>query len=107
MTLGHLSPRTPDAGDRHHLWNNNGTWWVHYTLHFGHRKRRIRRSLKTRSLAEAICSRDALFDRIARDGEWVADRGDDMRRMLFLGPDHLAGTDPAAARPRSVGAAAA
>jgi len=107
MTLGHLSPRTPDAGDRHHLWNNNGTWWVHYTLHFGHRKRRIRRSLKTRSLAEAICSRDELFARIARNGEWVADRGDDMRRMLFLGPDHLAGTDPAAARPRSVGAAAA
>jgi hypothetical protein len=102
MTLGHLSPRTPDAGDRHHLWNNNGTWWVHYTLHFGHRKRRIRRSL-----AEAICRRDELFARIARDGEWVADRGDDMRRMLFLGPDHLAGTDPAAARPRSVGAAAA
>ena len=107
MTLGHLSPRTPDAGDRHHLWNNNGTWWVHYTLHFGHRKRRIRRSLKTRSLAEAICRRDELFARSARDGEWVADRGDDMRRMLFLGPDHLAGTDPAAARPRSVGAAAA
>ena len=72
MTLGHLSPRTPDAGDRHHLWNNNGTWWVHYTLHFGHRKRRIRRSLKTRSLAEAICRRDELFARIARDGEWVA-----------------------------------
>jgi hypothetical protein len=29
-----------------------------------------------------------------------------MRRMLFLGPDHLAGTDAATARPRSVGAAA-
>ena len=84
MSLGHLSPRTPDAGDRHHLWNNNGTWWVHYTLHFGHRKRRIRRSLKTRSLDEAIRRRDELFARIARDGEWLPERGDEPRRMLIL-----------------------
>jgi hypothetical protein len=61
----------------------------------------------TTSGTTTVCRRDELFARIARDGEWVADRGDDMRRMLFLGPDHLAGTDPAAARPRSVGAAAA
>lgn len=74
MTLGHLSPRTPDAGDRHHLWNNNGTWWVHYTLHFGHRKRRIRRSLETSTLDEAVRRRDALLARLAVEGETVADR---------------------------------
>lgn len=84
MTRGHLSSRSGTPGDRHHLWNNNGTWWVHYTLHFGHRKRRIRRSLKTRSLEEAIRRRDELFASIARDGEWVEDRGDGGRRMLVL-----------------------
>jgi hypothetical protein len=24
-----LNPGNPD----HHLWNNNGTWWCHYTVH--------------------------------------------------------------------------
>ena len=76
MPQGYLSARTGDSGDLHHLWNNNGTWWVHYTLHFGHRKRRIRRSLKTRSLDEAIRRRDDLFTVIARDGEWVEERGE-------------------------------
>jgi hypothetical protein len=73
---GHLSSRNCTAGDRHHLWNNNGTWWVHYTLHFGDRKRRIRRSLKTRLLEEAVRRRDELFAQIAREGEWVRERGD-------------------------------
>lgn len=74
MPLGYLSSRSTNSGSCHHLWLNNGTWWVHYTLHFGYRKRRIRRSLKTRSLDEAIRRRDELFDRIAREGEWVEDR---------------------------------
>jgi hypothetical protein len=82
MSKGHLSSRRCTAGDRHHLWNNNGTWWVHYTLHFGHRKRRIRRSLKTRSLDEAIRRRDELFAQIVRDGEWVADRSDLNRYLV-------------------------
>jgi hypothetical protein len=82
MTRGHLSSRSGTPGDRHHLWNNNGTWWVHYTLHFGHRKRRIRRSLKTRSLDEAIRRRDDLFAQIVRDGEWVADRSDLNRYLV-------------------------
>jgi hypothetical protein len=84
MTRGHLSSRSGTPGDRHHLWNNNGTWWVHYTLHFRHRKRRIRRSLKTRSLEEAIRRRDELFASIARDGEWIEERGDGGGRMLVL-----------------------
>ena len=28
-----LSLRVNDANENHHLWNNNGTWWVHYTVH--------------------------------------------------------------------------
>jgi hypothetical protein len=38
----------------HHLWLNNGTWWVHYTLNFDFRTRRVRRSLGTRDAAEAV-----------------------------------------------------
>jgi hypothetical protein len=47
---------------------------VHYTLHFGHRKRRIRRSLETSTLDEAVRRRDALLARLAVEGETVADR---------------------------------
>ena len=74
MPLGRLSARIDAANERHHLWCNNGTWWVHYTLNFDFRTRRVRRSLKTPSLAEAIRKRDDLFERLASEGEWVPDR---------------------------------
>lgn len=93
MPRGHLSSRSGKSGDRHHLWNNNGTWWVHYTLHFGHRKRRIRRSLQTRSLEEAIRRRDELFVSIARGGEWVEERGDPVS-WIPLRPLPAVGSDP-------------
>jgi hypothetical protein len=47
---------------------------VAYTLHFGGRKRRIRRSLGTKCLADAIRLRDELFARIEREGEAVPER---------------------------------
>ncbi len=74
MTIGFPSLRIDTDNQTHHLWNNNGVWWVHFTLHFNHRKRRVRRSLKTRSLSEAIERRDALLLRIEREGEPVPDR---------------------------------
>ena len=74
MRLGRLSARFDHTNVRHHLWLNNGTWWVHYTLHWGFRKRRIRRSLRTSCLEVAIARRDELFDRIAGEGEEVGDR---------------------------------
>ena len=58
MALGFPSLRVDRDNALHHLWCNNGTWWVHYTLHFGHRKRRIRRSLETSTLDEAVRRRD-------------------------------------------------
>jgi len=84
MPLGRLSTRIDDGNETHHLWLNNGTWWVHYTLNFDFRTRRVRRSLGTKSRAEAIRRRDALFERLAADGEWVPDRGteDDMPTVL-------------------------
>ena len=74
MNIGFPSIRVDGSNPRHHLWCNNGTWWVHYTLHFGGRKRRVRRSLGTKCLADAIRLRDELFARIERDGEEVSDR---------------------------------
>ena len=49
MPRGYLSVRIDATNDLHHLWCNNGTWWVHYTLNFDFRTRRVRRSLETPS----------------------------------------------------------
>ena len=68
MPLGRLSARIDQASETHHLWLNNGTWWVHFTLNFDFRTRRVRRSLGTKSLTEAIRKRDALFARLATKG---------------------------------------
>lgn len=50
----------PDAENlNHHLWNNNGTWWVHYTVHRpDHTKERVRKSLGTSDLQQARTLRD-------------------------------------------------
>ena len=77
MPLGKLSARIDQANALHHLWRNNGTWWCHYTLNFDFRTRRVRRSLGTKSLTEAIRKRDALFARLATKGEWVPERGEE------------------------------
>jgi hypothetical protein len=46
----------------HHLWNNNGTWWLHYTEHLpDHTKRRIRISLHTHNVRAARAIRDVLL----------------------------------------------
>ena len=46
----------------HHLWNNNGTWWIHYTIYpTPVTAERKRQSLKTRILSEARKRRDDVF----------------------------------------------
>ena len=55
-----LSIRVSEANRLHHLWNNNGTWWLHYTEHLADfTTRRVRRSLRTHDLEEAVRRRDA------------------------------------------------
>ena len=79
MPRGFLSLRITNSAPSHHLYVNTGgraagNYWVAYTLHFGGRKRRVRRSLGTKCLAEAIRLRDELFALIERDGEEVPER---------------------------------
>jgi len=48
----------------HHLWNNNGTWFIHFTLHKpDFTKERVRKSLRTKSLKNARQLRDAILQR--------------------------------------------
>lgn len=62
MTDGKLAVRVNPANLNHHLWNNNGTWFVHFTRHEpGFIKRRCRQSLHTKSLDAARQRRDAIL----------------------------------------------
>jgi hypothetical protein len=61
-----LSIRTETSNPFHHLWNNNGTWWCHYTLHLpDHTKRRVRKSLHTSDSSIARVLRDSLLSESA------------------------------------------
>jgi hypothetical protein len=53
----------PETGNaNHHLWNNHGTWWCHFTLHFADfTKARVRVGLDTRDATVARARRDALL----------------------------------------------
>lgn len=74
MPRGHLSVRIDARNPRNHIWLNNGVYWVHYTLNFDCRTRRVRRSLKTADLDTAIERRDELFARLHAEGEEVPER---------------------------------
>ena len=53
----------------HHLWNNHGTWFLHYTVHpTPFTKERIRRSLSTKDVRVARERRDAFFAQLAAEG---------------------------------------
>ena len=54
-----INPDNP----RHHLWNNNGTWYIHYTTGNAIRAERVRFSLHTKNLATAQRRRDAILRR--------------------------------------------
>jgi hypothetical protein len=61
-----LSIRVSEDNRLHHLWNNNGTWWLHYTEHLADfTKHRVRRSLRTHDLELAIRRRDEWLQRAA------------------------------------------
>lgn len=75
MPIGTLSVRFDEANPRHHLYRNGRLWWLHFTVHHsGFKKRRIRRSLGTACLGEAIARRDRVFEEIASRGLEIPDR---------------------------------
>ena len=50
------------SNPNHHLWNNNGTWWLHYTEHLAdYTKRRVRISLRTHNVKAARAIRNVLL----------------------------------------------
>ena len=66
MSTATPSLRVDPTNPNHHLWNNHGTWWVHYTLHLSdYTKQRIRKNLSTRSLKTARTRRDTILTALA------------------------------------------
>jgi hypothetical protein len=58
----HSGIRIAADNPNHHLWNNHGTWFLHYTVHpTPFTKDRVRRSLGTKDLELARSRRDAFF----------------------------------------------
>jgi hypothetical protein len=58
--------RVRSENPNHHLWNNHGTWFLHYTVHpTPFTKERIRRSLSTKDVAVARERRDAFFQHLS------------------------------------------
>ena len=63
-----LSIRVDGSNPRHHIWNNHGVWWIHYTVLVGGvRQRRMRYSLGTRDEQEAARLRDRIFQGLGRE----------------------------------------
>ena len=63
-----ISIRVDDSNPNHHLWNNNGTWWLHYTVYpTPVTSERRRRSLRTNCLKHARLIRDKLFGELDSD----------------------------------------
>jgi len=73
MSNIHLIVSTPALRVRaenanHHLWNNHGTWFLHYTTYpTPLTKERIRRSLGTRDLTVARERRDRFFAHLSAE----------------------------------------
>lgn len=90
----------------HNIWNNNGTWWCHYTIHdSSSTARRVRVSLETKDVDEARQRRDAIikatsnistkvpWPRVSR-GQAMPDVGPDIRESRAVRRPHETGQLP-------------
>ena len=60
--------RVRAENENHHLWNNHGTWFLHYTVHpTPFTKERVRRSLGTKDVRVARERRDTFFAQLATE----------------------------------------
>jgi hypothetical protein len=74
ITLASL--RISEANPNHHLWNNNGTWFLHYTVYpTPFTKERVRRSLGTKCVLTARERRDQFFGHLAKPSNASANLG--------------------------------
>ncbi len=65
--------RVDAANANHHLWDNHGTWFLHYTVHpTPFTKERIRRSLGTKDVNVARERRDTFFAHLASEATKAA-----------------------------------
>lgn len=65
-----LSLRTRHDNPNHHLWWNNGSWWLHATLHRAdYTKTRLRLPLQTKRIAQARAKRDSLLAQLSAQTE--------------------------------------
>ena len=88
-------PQTPSqplrsgetSNPNHHIWCNNGTYFVHLTVVWKERKKvRLRKSLRTKDMDEARRRRDRFIARLGRQPELqllIRSRG---RRPASHGP---------------------
>jgi hypothetical protein len=64
----HPGLRVRPDNENHHLWNNHGTWFLHYTIHpTPFTKERVRRSLGTKNVNVARERRDTFFAQLATE----------------------------------------
>ena len=74
ITLASL--RISEGNLNHHLWNNNGTWFLHYTVYpTPFTKERVRRSLGTKCVLTARERRDQFFGHLAKSSNLAAGIG--------------------------------
>lgn len=75
--------RVRAENENHHLWNNHGTWFLHYTVHpTPFTKERIRRSLGTKDIKVARERRDAFFAQLASEANKNASAGTPARKAV-------------------------
>jgi hypothetical protein len=68
-----LSLRTHPCNPNHHLWWNNGTWWLHATVHRpDYTKQRLRLPLETKNIHRARTTRDTLLASLCGDRKEAA-----------------------------------
>ena len=68
-----LSLRAHPRNPNHHLWWNNGTWWLHATVHRpDYTKQRLRVPLETKNIHRARTQRDNLLTSLCSNRKEVA-----------------------------------
>ncbi len=75
--------RVRAENENHHLWNNHGTWFLHYTVHpTPFTKERIRRSLGTKDVKLARERRDTFFAQLATETAKVTQAASAARKAV-------------------------